>query len=60
MKERARRIGGELIIETEPGEGTRVEFDINCANPNVQADLEPFKYTRTLPETIISGKITTR
>jgi two-component system nitrate/nitrite sensor histidine kinase NarX len=29
MEERARRIGGELMIESEPGEGTRVEFDIH-------------------------------
>jgi two-component system nitrate/nitrite sensor histidine kinase NarX len=26
MDERARRIGGELRIESEPGEGTRVEL----------------------------------
>jgi signal transduction histidine kinase len=26
MRERARRIDGDLNIETEPGEGTRVEL----------------------------------
>ena len=26
MEERARRLGGELRVETEPGEGTRVEM----------------------------------
>lgn len=29
MEERARRVGGELNIESEPGEGTRVELVIN-------------------------------
>ncbi len=29
MKERAKRLGGELIIESEPGEGTRVELVYN-------------------------------
>ncbi len=31
MEERARRIGAELNIESEPGEGTRVEviFEVN-------------------------------
>ena len=29
MEERARRVGGELHIETEPGEGTRVELVIH-------------------------------
>ncbi|MEJ2423287.1 MAG: histidine kinase [Candidatus Thiodiazotropha sp.] len=28
MEERARRVGGELYIESEPGEGTRVELEI--------------------------------
>ncbi len=31
MEERARRIGGELSIESEPGEGTRVELIIRSA-----------------------------
>ncbi len=31
MQERARRIGGELSIESEPGEGTRVELIIRSA-----------------------------
>jgi two-component system nitrate/nitrite sensor histidine kinase NarX len=29
MEERARRLGGELLIESEPGEGTRVELVYN-------------------------------
>jgi two-component system nitrate/nitrite sensor histidine kinase NarX len=29
MKERARRIGGELRIESEPGEGTRMQLDFD-------------------------------
>ncbi|EXJ15277.1 sensor histidine kinase [Imhoffiella purpurea] len=35
MEERARRIGAELRIESEPGEGTRVEvvFDVNRRGP---------------------------
>jgi two-component system nitrate/nitrite sensor histidine kinase NarX len=31
MEERARRVGGELSIESEPGEGTRVELLIRNA-----------------------------
>ncbi len=30
MQERAKRIGGELFIESEPGEGTRVELHFAC------------------------------
>jgi two-component system nitrate/nitrite sensor histidine kinase NarX len=59
MQERARRIGGELIIESEPGEGTRVEFDINCASPHLQTELEQFNYTHASGK-IVTGKITTR
>ena len=33
MEERARRLGGTLRIESEPGEGTRVEL---CYNPNAK------------------------
>ena len=29
MEERARRLGGQLRIESEPGEGTRVELTYN-------------------------------
>jgi two-component system nitrate/nitrite sensor histidine kinase NarX len=29
MEERAKRLGGELSIESEPGEGTRVELVYN-------------------------------
>jgi len=57
MQERARRIGGELIIESEPGEGTRVEFDINCASPIPQTQLDQFSYTQPLPEPTASGKV---
>lgn len=50
MQERARRIGGELMIESEPGEGTRVEFDINCASPKLKTALEPFNsYNNSQP-----------
>ncbi|MET0027414.1 MAG: histidine kinase [Candidatus Thiodiazotropha sp.] len=34
MEERARRVGGELYIESEPGEGTRVELVIPSARAN--------------------------
>lgn len=41
MEERARRIGAELRIESEPGEGTRVEviFEVNrrAARPSLEA-----------------------
>ncbi|WP_455212750.1 ATP-binding protein [Kaarinaea lacus] len=60
MQERARRIGGELIIESEPGEGTRVEFDINCASSNLQNELDQFNYTQPLAETIGTDKVTNR
>lgn len=33
MEERARRLGGELRIESEPGEGTRVELLIDADQP---------------------------
>jgi two-component system nitrate/nitrite sensor histidine kinase NarX len=59
MQERARRIGGELIIESEPGEGTRVEFDINCASPQLQTDFEQFHYTQPSPVTTVTGKSVT-
>ena len=32
MKERARRINGEVSIDTEPGEGTRIELDFPISN----------------------------
>ncbi|MCU7936573.1 MAG: histidine kinase [Candidatus Thiodiazotropha sp. (ex Dulcina madagascariensis)] len=38
MEERARRVGGELSIESEPGEGTRVELMIR--NPKSEAPLQ--------------------
>ncbi|MEW8062084.1 MAG: ATP-binding protein, partial [Candidatus Thiodiazotropha sp.] len=38
MEERARRVGGELSIESEPGEGTRVELVIR--NDKNEASLQ--------------------
>lgn len=38
MEERARRVGGELSIESEPGEGTRVELVIR--NEKCEANLQ--------------------
>ncbi len=38
MQERARRLGGELSIESEPGEGTRVLLTFSY-NENEQRDL---------------------
>jgi len=35
MKERARRLGGELDIESEPGEGTRVTLHFNYIAPEL-------------------------
>jgi two-component system nitrate/nitrite sensor histidine kinase NarX len=60
MQERARRIGGELVIESEPGEGTRVEFDIHCASSKLQPELDHFNYTQPLPQTTDTGKVTTK
>ncbi len=37
MQERANRIGGRVLIESEPGEGTRIELDFNI-NPQQQAE----------------------
>lgn len=57
MQERARRIGGELIIESEPGEGTRVEFDINCAKQSrLEPEFKQFSYTPVVQENSISEK----
>lgn len=33
MKERARVVGGELVIQSRPGEGTRVEMCVPCNRP---------------------------
>lgn len=38
MEERARRLGGSLRIESEPGEGTRVELSYKPATCNQDAD----------------------
>lgn len=35
MEERAQRIGGSLSIESEPGEGTRIELDFNILKPRL-------------------------
>jgi two-component system nitrate/nitrite sensor histidine kinase NarX len=32
MKERARRINGDVDIDSEPGEGTRIELDFPISN----------------------------
>ena len=44
MKERARRFGGSLEIESEPGEGTRVILTFSISKP----ELEHATYTRWL------------
>jgi two-component system nitrate/nitrite sensor histidine kinase NarX len=36
MDERARRIGAELRIESEPGEGTRVELTLHVSRPDAR------------------------
>lgn len=33
MKERTQRINGTLVIDSEPGEGTRIEMDFNYIDP---------------------------
>jgi two-component system nitrate/nitrite sensor histidine kinase NarX len=41
MRERAKRINAELTIDTEPGEGTRVELDFNTEiKPNTGDDYQ--------------------
>ncbi len=37
MRERARRLGGELRIESDPGEGTRLTLSFNTGNGSQQA-----------------------
>lgn len=37
MEERARRLGGDMRIESEPGEGTRVELTYNARSKKPQA-----------------------
>jgi nitrate/nitrite-specific signal transduction histidine kinase len=34
MRERAQRIGAELTIESDPGEGTRIELELRQAKPS--------------------------
>jgi two-component system nitrate/nitrite sensor histidine kinase NarX len=38
MEERARRLGGELRIESDPGEGTRIELNYRPTNRNKEAE----------------------
>jgi two-component system nitrate/nitrite sensor histidine kinase NarX len=38
MEERARRLGGELRIESDPGEGTRIELNYRPTNRNREAE----------------------
>jgi two-component system nitrate/nitrite sensor histidine kinase NarX len=30
MRERAEQIGGQLLVESEPGAGTRILFTVHC------------------------------
>ncbi len=41
MKDRARRIGGELTIESEPGEGTRVLLRFHLPVEKLPVDIKP-------------------
>jgi two-component system nitrate/nitrite sensor histidine kinase NarX len=36
MKERAQRIGAKLSIESDPGEGTRIELDLHDINAHTE------------------------
>jgi two-component system nitrate/nitrite sensor histidine kinase NarX len=45
MQERARRIGGVLNIETEPGEGTRIELDFDYLAKQQDDALEEYPFT---------------
>jgi two-component system nitrate/nitrite sensor histidine kinase NarX len=57
MQERARRIGGELIIESEPGEGTRVEFDIHVEGQlPFSCDIPQLQYDKALEENTAAAK----
>ena len=46
MGDRARRIGGNLSVESEPGEGTRIVLEFDCNNQTEKADNE-LESTRT-------------
>jgi len=39
MHERSRRLGGELLIDSEPGEGTRVQLRFHARSP-AEADAQ--------------------
>ena len=43
MQERASRIGGNILIESEPGEGTRVELDFQINSQQAESLLSNFK-----------------
>jgi two-component system nitrate/nitrite sensor histidine kinase NarX len=42
MQERARYLGGELRIESEPGEGTRVQLDFSTADSDEPKERQHF------------------
>ncbi|MDH5232635.1 MAG: histidine kinase [Gammaproteobacteria bacterium] len=48
MTERAKRLGGELTIESELGEGTRIELDFECPptslTPSLSQILKPIQF----------------
>ena len=46
MGDRARRFGGSLNVESEPGEGTRIVLEFECSNQKEKADNE-LESTRT-------------
>ena len=46
MGDRARRFGGSLNVESEPGEGTRIVLEFECNNQTEKADNE-LESTRT-------------
>ena len=46
MADRARRFGGRLTVESEPGEGTRIVLEFECNNQTEKADNE-LESTRT-------------
>jgi two-component system nitrate/nitrite sensor histidine kinase NarX len=45
MQERALRIGGVLNIETEPGEGTRIELDFDYSQQEEEQPLDEYPFT---------------
>jgi two-component system nitrate/nitrite sensor histidine kinase NarX len=41
MKDRAKRIGGDLVIESDPGEGTRVILKFHLPVEKLPVDVKP-------------------